>query len=157
MDSVVQPLRIIRYYHSLPVPAKKLQKLARSFYKKEHIPLCQSISVVFCSDHTIRKLNACYRRIDRATDVLSFTIGDKDLLGEIYISLQRAEIQARRYGVTYQEEVVRLFIHGFYHLLSYDHETKSESLRMSSKENAALQRYLSSWWVCCEDNGENWI
>ena len=144
MDSVLQPLRVIRHYSTLSIPVKKLQRLAGFLYKSEHIPLYQCISVVFCSDYTIRKLNACYRRINRATDVLSFTIGDDDLQGEIIISLQRAAIQARRYRVTYQEEVIRLFIHGFYHLLGYDHRTKSERFRMSLKENAALQRYLLS-------------
>lgn len=138
----MQPLRIIRHYSTLPIPVKKLQRLARILYNSERIPLYRCISVVFCSDYTIRKLNARYRRIDRATDVLSFTIGDDDLQGEIIISLQRAEVQARRYRVPYQEEVLRLFIHGFYHLLGYDHGTKSERFRMSLKENAALQRYL---------------
>lgn len=144
MDSVQYPLRIIRYYHSLPVPAKRLERLAPLLYKNEHISLSRIISVVFCSDHTIRKLNARYRHIDRATDVLSFAIGDEDLLGEIYISLQRAAIQSRRYRITYQEEVIRLFIHGFYHLLGYDHETKSDRSKMALKENTSLQKYLSS-------------
>jgi len=131
-------LHLIRHYPSLPVPVKKLQRLARLLYKSERIPLSRSISVIFCSDHTIRRLNARYRKIDRATDVLSFTIGDEDLQGEIYISLQRAAIQARRYHVTYREEVLRLFIHGFYHLLGFDHETKQDRLRMEQKEKTAL-------------------
>jgi probable rRNA maturation factor len=138
----MKPLYIIRHYPSLPVPVKKLQRIARFLYTSEHIPLSRSISVVFCSDHTIRKLNALYRHIDRITDVLSFTIGDEDLQGEIYISLQRAAIQARRYHVAYQEEVLRLFIHGYYHLLGFDHGKKSERRRMELKENTALQRYL---------------
>jgi probable rRNA maturation factor len=142
MDSVVQPLRIIRHYSTLPIPVKKLQRLAGFLYKNEHIPFSQKLSLVFCSDHTIRRLNARYRHIDLATDVLSFTIGDKDLLGEIYISLQRAEVQARRYRVTYQEEVLRLFIHGFYHLLGYDHEMKAGRMKMERKEKNIFDRYL---------------
>jgi len=106
--------------------------------------LTRSISVIFCSDHTIRRLNALYRHIDRATDVLSFTIGDQDMLGEIYISLQRAAVQARRYHVAYQEEILRLFIHGFYHLLGFDHEKKSDRQKMELKEKDALQIYRSS-------------
>ncbi|MGA2507525.1 MAG: rRNA maturation RNase YbeY [Chitinispirillaceae bacterium] len=144
MDSVLHPLRIIQHYHSMPIPARKLQRFAPTLYKREHISLSRNISVVFCSDYTIRKLNARYRHIDRPTDVLSFSMGDEDLLGEIYISLQRAAIQARRYRVPYQEEVIRLFIHGFYHLLGYDHETKSDRLKMALKEDTSFQKYLSS-------------
>jgi len=140
----MHPLHLIRHYPSLPVPVNKLQRLARLLYKSEHIPLSRSISVVFCSDHTIRKLNAHYRKVGHATDVLSFTIGDEDLLGEIYISLQRAAVQARRYHVPYQEEVVRLFVHGFYHLLGFDHETKCDRQKMERKEKDALQIYRLS-------------
>jgi len=142
MHSNPQPLDIIRCYFSLPVPVKKLQQTSRLLYKKEHVPLTQGISVVFCSDSAIRKLNARYRHIDHATDVLSFTMGDNDLLGEIYISLQRAAIQARRYRVTYQEEVVRLFIHGFYHLLGYDHKTERGYKEMEKKEKKAFTRFV---------------
>jgi|WetSurMetagenome_2_1015567.scaffolds.fasta_scaffold365083_1 probable rRNA maturation factor len=138
MRSNPQPLDIIRCKTSLPIPVKKMRQTARLLYKNENIPLTQGISVVFCSDSAIRKLNARYRHLDRATDVLSFTMGDNDLLGEIYISLQRAAVQARRYCVTYQEEVVRLFIHGFYHLLGYDHKTFQSHQEMERKENTAL-------------------
>jgi probable rRNA maturation factor len=142
MCSTTQPLEIIRRFSSLTVPVKKLQRTSRLLYKNEHIPLTRSISVVFCSDSAIRKLNARYRHIDRATDVLSFTMGDNDLLGEICISLQRAAIQARRYRVTYQEEVVRLFIHGFYHLLGYDHKTDRGCKEMEKKEKKAFERFV---------------
>lgn len=144
MDSVLHPLRIIQHYHSMPIPARKLQRLAPTLYKREHISLSRNISVVFCSDYTIRKLNARYRHIDRPTDVLSFSMGDEDLLGEIYISLQRAAIQARRYHVPYQEELIRLFIHGFYHLLGYDHKMNFDRLKMERKEKNVFDRYLSS-------------
>jgi probable rRNA maturation factor len=142
MRSTTQPLDIIRCSSSLTVPVNKLQRTSRLLYKNEHVPLTRSISVVLCSDSTIRKLNARYRHIDSATDVLSFTIGDKDLLGEIYISLQRAAIQARRYRVTYQEEVLRLFIHGFYHLLGYDHKTEREYKEMEKKEKNSFDRFV---------------
>jgi probable rRNA maturation factor len=133
-----QPLQIFRKYRTLPVATGKLQELARLLYKKEGLPFSKKISLIFCSDHTIRRLNNRYRNVDRATDVLSFTFDDSDLLGEIYISLPRAAVQARRYHVPYREEVLRLFIHGFYHLLGCDHETDNAKQRMELKEKTAF-------------------
>ena len=100
MISTPQPLEINRCPSSVPVPVNKLQRAARFLYKIERIPPARGISVVFCSDTAIRKLNVRYRHIDRATDVLSFYMGDDDMLGEIYISLLRAAVQARRFHVT---------------------------------------------------------
>lgn len=129
------PLRIFINNQSLPVPQQRLRRLALTMYKKERIPSIKTISLVFCSDHTIRKLNAGYRKIDRATDVLSFTLDDDDLLGEIYISLERVKVQARMYEISYNDEITRLFVHGFFHLLGYDHKKKQERLLMEKKES----------------------
>jgi len=139
MRSTQQPLQIIRCFSSLPVPVVKLQQISRFLYKNEHIPLTRRISVVFCSDAAIRRLNAHFRKIDQATDVLSFTFGDSDLLGEIYISLQRAAAQAKEYGMTHQEEILRLFIHGFYHLVGYDHKKDTGYKEMEKKEKRAFE------------------
>jgi probable rRNA maturation factor len=132
------PLRIIRHYRPLTIPIKRLQQIANRMYRAERLPLSQKVVVVFCSDHLIRKLNLRYRKIDRATDVLSFTMGDADFLGEIYISLQRAAVQSRRYHSTYNNEIARLFVHGFYHLLGYDHNTAPERRNMEQKEKNML-------------------
>ena len=94
------------------------------------------VNVILCSDYKIKKLNTDFRDKARPTDVLSFNYNDKDLLGEIYISLQRAAVQSKRYGSTFVEEIERLFIHGMFHLLGYDHETPTQRRRMEAKENA---------------------
>jgi probable rRNA maturation factor len=128
------PLLISRQYSRIPVSLSKLRRLALTMYKKEGVSLTHRISLVFCSDRAIRKLNACYRHIDRATDVLSFSLGDADLLGEIYISSQRAKVQAQRFQTTFNDEIIRLFIHGFFHLLGYDHHKPEERIKMEKKE-----------------------
>ncbi len=94
----------------------------------------RAVNIILCSDYKIRKLNRKYRKIDRATDVLSFPFEDDDLLGEVYISLQRAAVQARRYNVPYADEVNRLFIHGLAHLLGFDHNTEKERKKMELYE-----------------------
>jgi probable rRNA maturation factor len=128
------PLRIWKQCARFPVPWQKLSRLAGLLYKNEGIPKVRGISLVLCSDRAIRSLNAEYRAIDRATDVLSFTIGDEDLLGEIYISTERAKVQARRFGTSFDNEIMRLFVHGFFHLLGYDHKKPGDRIKMEKKE-----------------------
>ena len=111
------PLLIGMTTRSHQVPTVMLQELVHQLYRGERIPLYRKVSLIFCTNYAIRKLNARYRGIDRPTDVLSFTMGDDDLLGEIYISLQRAEVQSRRFGTGFDCEIARLFVHGFFHLL----------------------------------------
>jgi probable rRNA maturation factor len=133
-------IKIIHQYRTLPCPAKLLRETAAAVYRGENICKNEATTLILCSDYIIRKLNRRYRKIDRATDVLSFPFGDPDLLGETYISLQRAKIQAKRYGLTYNEELKRLLIHGLLHLIGYDHHKKADKEAMEAKE-----RYYSNF------------
>lgn len=91
------------------------------------------ISVYITDDEEIRKLNKTYRGKDKATDVLSFPLDENfegyRLLGDIVISQDTAERQARELGHSLKEEVKRLLIHGLVHLLGYDHEKGGEEER----------------------------
>jgi probable rRNA maturation factor len=81
-------------------------------------------TIAFVSDTKIRELNRKFRGIDKATDVLSFPTSDADEgLGDIAISVDRAERQARENHLTFDEEVAQLLLHGLLHLSGYDHET----------------------------------
>ena len=86
-----------------------------------------SATVAFVSDKTIRQLNRQFRNTDKATDVLSFPAGDEDgsNLGDIAISVDTAARQAKENGLTFDEEVAQLILHGLLHLCGYDHETDS--------------------------------
>ncbi|MGH0032003.1 MAG: rRNA maturation RNase YbeY [Myxococcota bacterium] len=99
------------------------------------------LSVALVDDATIRELNARYRGRDAATDVLSFSLVDGehaerrgDLLGDVVISLETAERQARRRRHDLEDEVVRLLIHGVLHLLGHDHERDDEARAMRAEE-----------------------
>lgn len=81
------------------------------------------VSVLFCGDRRMRGLNRRYRGKDRSTDVLAFPAGPGPLLGDIVVSVPYARRQARRRGEPSSREVDRLVVHGFLHLLGYDHET----------------------------------
>jgi probable rRNA maturation factor len=97
--------------------------------------------IAFVSDAAIRKLNRQFRGKDYATDVLSFPpqyesfeIGAESNLGEIVISLDRAQVQAKENGLTSVNEVEQLILHGLLHLCGYDHETdKGEMNRLELK------------------------
>jgi probable rRNA maturation factor len=84
-----------------------------------------SATIAFVSDRNIRKLNHQFRNIDKATDVLSFPAGDEDEtnLGDIAISVETAAAQAKDNGLTFDNEIAQLILHGLLHLSGYDHET----------------------------------
>lgn len=82
-----------------------------------------SISITFCDDRFIRRINREYRNKDKATDVLSFNLGDnKNIMGDIYISVPTAKRQAKEYNVPLKDEILRLAIHGTFHVLGYTHK-----------------------------------
>ena len=127
-------LQIIRDDRSHTIPKTRLHRLASSLYAVERINPAKQTILIFCSDTMIHRLNATYRKVDRPTDVLSFTFSEPDLLGEIYISLPRAAQQAKEYGVSLENEIKRLFVHGFFHLLGYDHEDLPDQRKMEKME-----------------------
>ncbi len=135
----INPLIIHHQYLKLPYPEERLLEIAERIYSNEKIPSGKKTNLILCSDYYIRKLNRQYRKKDRVTDVLSFEIDDIDLLGEIYISLERARVQARRFGISYDDEIIRLFIHGMFHLQGYDHQCSQECEKMESKERKYLK------------------
>ncbi|HEV8609977.1 MAG TPA: rRNA maturation RNase YbeY [Thermoanaerobaculia bacterium] len=85
----------------------------------------REVSVFFCGDRRMAGLNRRWRRKDRPTDVLAFPAGGGDggFLGDIVISVPYATRQARRRGEAPAKEIDRLLLHGYLHLLGYDHET----------------------------------
>ena len=108
------------------------------------------ISVILTDNKTIHVINRDYRSKDRPTDVISFAYREepfpqpakgKENLGDIFLSLEQAEIQRLEYGVTFAEECERLLVHSVLHLVGYDHEKskKAEKL-MRQKEDWILER-----------------
>ena len=97
------------------------------------------VSVTFVDNEEIRDLNKKFRGIDKATDVLSFPLFDYEgeseeppvdemlgMLGDIVLSLEQADVQAKEYGHSFEREVAFLTVHSMLHLLGYDHETGEE-------------------------------
>lgn len=98
------------------------------------------VSVLLVDDPTIRGLNRRWRRLDRATDVLSFPYGEGPdrVLGDVVISVPRAAEQARRFRVPLARELKRLLVHGILHLMGFDHQTAAQRREMRALEERLL-------------------
>jgi len=84
------------------------------------------LSLIIVNKSTIRKLNKKYREIDKATDILSFPLSDS--FGEIYINLDIAKIEAKKFDRSYENFIAFIFIHGLVHLKGFDHGSTMESI-----------------------------
>ena len=105
------------------------------------------LSVALVGNRQIRELNSRYRRKPEPTDVLSFALGKSfsgqaHMLGDVVISVEKAEEQAEQVGRTLKEEMDKLLIHGILHLLGYDHERSRRDERIMQALEGKLLRAL---------------
>lgn len=120
-------------------------------YKKLGLKCHPIVSVSIVDNRYIHKINKKYRGIDRPTDVISFAFLDSEnnydkilflpgpvVLGDIYISLDKAKEQALEYGHSLHRELSFLFIHGLLHLLGYDHMNKVDEEKMFKLQEEIL-------------------
>lgn len=126
-----------------------VQEIVEFVLKKEKIenPI---LNIIFTDNKKIHEINKEYRNIDRETDVISFALEDEDtlvnaseyrVLGDIYISVDKAKSQALEYGHSLKREICFLAVHGVYHLLGYDHQNKEEEKVMFQKQEEALDEF----------------
>ena len=124
-------------------------KVLDSALKKENLDNV-SFNLIIVDNEYIHELNRTYRNIDRETDVITFALEDEDsiilpnderVLGDIYISIDKAESQALEYGHSLLRELSFLAVHGFYHLLGYDHMTEDDEKVMFKKQEEVLEEY----------------
>ena len=112
------------------------------------------ISITLTNPEKIREINKKYREIDKETDVLSFTMFEKneiekmiennyeidDVLGDIIISIDKVERQAIEYGHSFERELAYMCVHGFFHLMGYDHIKEEDKIIMRAKEDEILNK-----------------
>lgn len=119
--------------------------------KLEHSKL--SITIILTNPKQIQTINKNYRGIDKATDVLSFPMFEKDeldqkikkndflqedVLGDIVISIECVAEQAKEYEHSFDREFSYMLVHGFYHLMGYDHIQEADKIKMRQKEEKIL-------------------
>ena len=112
------------------------------------------INIILTDPNNIRKTNKQYRNIDKETDVLSFPMFEKEeienlknsknlvpeVLGDIMISVERVKKQAKEYGHSFERELAYMLVHGFYHLMGYDHIEEEDKKQMREKEEIVLSK-----------------
>ena len=109
------------------------------------------VSVTLTNNTYIHQLNKQYRGIDRPTDVLSFALNeseepeiedgpDVNVLGDLIISVERAQEQAADYGHSVRREVAFLTVHGMLHLLGYDHMEEADRLEMEAEQRFVMEK-----------------
>jgi len=127
----------------------KISKLIEYALRKLHTESA-CVSINFVSRRIMQQMNRKYRGKDRVTDVLSFAVYDGSPaefigvndLGDIFICIPVIEKQAREFGVTVEEELFRMLVHGLLHLLGYDHEkSKKEEKKMFDLQEKILEDY----------------
>lgn len=130
----------IKLYNQTDVEIKEVSKLLKKVFKK--VKEKKNMSIIFVSLEQIQELNKNYRQIDKVTDVLSFPNDDPDdkTLGDIFISMDKAKEQAISYGHSFEREVGFLAVHGYLHLLGYDHHTKEDEEKMVFMQESILKR-----------------
>lgn len=133
---------------------EEVEKLLNFAAQKEVVEDNSEVSVTFVTNERIHEINREYREKDAPTDVISFAMeelgeGEIELigaelprvLGDIIISIPKAEEQAKEYGHSFIRELGFLSVHGFLHLLGYDHMEKDEEEKMFSRQKEILDDY----------------
>ena len=136
-----------------------IKKVVSKCFEKEGLENTNLyMSITLTLPEEIKEINRKYRNIDKATDVLSFPMFEKneidqivgksvkdveevekiDILGDIVISIPRVYEQAEEYGHSFERELSYMVVHGFYHLMGYDHMIEDEKKVMRQKEEVVL-------------------
>ncbi len=131
-----------------------VEKVLKKCFEEEGLIDSKLImTITFTTPEEIKKINKKYRKIDRATDVLSFPMFEKaeldekiknkdflyeDVLGDVIISIDKVKEQAEEYGHSFERELSYMLVHGFYHLMGYDHIEEEDKKIMRPKEEKIL-------------------
>ena len=132
-----------------------INKVVNECFKTEGLDkLKLYISITLTVPEVIKEANKKYRNIDKATDVLSFPMFEKeeietliknnydveDVLGDLIISIPKVKEQAIEYGHSFERELAYMVVHGFYHLMGYDHMEENDKKEMRQKEDGVLNK-----------------
>lgn len=140
-------------------PTALMQRACLAALEEEGVGVPCEVDVLFTNDEGIREVNRDQRKIDAATDVLSFPmfefvpatpVTDRALLdpetgllplGDMVISLERAEVQAEEFGHSLERELAYLAVHSVLHLLGYDHmDDGAQKAQMRAREEIILEK-----------------
>ena len=132
------------FYTTENVKAPKLEKRKTNVWIKtvadKYDKKIGEIAYIFCDDAKILEVNKTYLQHDYFTDIITFDYCEGVVLnGDIFISLDTVRTNAQEFGVTFENELHRILIHGILHLCGQEDKTPEARLEMTRKENEALQ------------------
>lgn len=144
---------ISNYPEDLKVPAEYVQNVTAAAEKVGELYGVDNgeVSITLTNNDYIHELNREYRGIDRPTDVLSFALNESEepevtggsdinVLGDLVISVERAEEQAKDFGHSVKREMAFLTVHGMLHLLGYDHMEEADRLEMEKEQRFVMEK-----------------
>jgi probable rRNA maturation factor len=100
------------------------------------------VAYIFCSDERILEVNKQYLQHDYYTDIITFDYSEGQIIsGDIFISVDTVKTNAEEFGVSFEQELNRILIHGILHLCGQDDKTPELRLEMTRKENLAIERF----------------
>lgn len=131
---------------------KTINKVVKAIAKARKLPANTELSILLVDNSYIQELNSIYRNLNSPTDVLSFAMNEcaedepdydftneLNVLGDIVISMEKAQTQSEEYGHSLERELGFLVAHGMLHLLGFDHETEAEERAMHDLQEKILQ------------------
>tara|TARA_B100000575_G_scaffold137390_1_gene109600 strand:- start:50 stop:466 length:417 start_codon:yes stop_codon:yes gene_type:complete len=116
-------------------------KIADFIFEEKRV--AKEINFIFCNDDYLQKINEKYLQHTDLTDVITFDYSqEKNLTGDVYISVERVKENASKFNTTFKSEIARVMIHGILHLIGYDDKSKIEKKGMREMENKFLKKAL---------------
>lgn len=134
---------------------KIIRKVIETCFEEEKLQNSKLyVNVILTNPKNIKEINTKFRKIEKETDVLSFPMFEKEdieifknseneieeVLGDIIVSIERVKEQAIEYGHSFERELAYMIVHGFYHLMGYDHMTEEDKSKMRPKEEKILEK-----------------
>ena len=133
---------------------KIIKKVIETCFEEENLKNSKLyVNVILTNPKNIKEINTKFRNIEKETDVLSFPMFEKEdieflknseneieeVLGDIIVSIERVKEQAIEYGHSFERELAYMIVHGFYHLMGYDHIEECDRAVMREKEENVLK------------------
>lgn len=118
--------------------ASKIDAWLKSVIKKEHWILA-GVTYIFCSDAYLYQMNVEHLQHDTYTDVITFQYNEEFVEGDIFISVERTKENAQTFGVSENQELHRVMVHGLLHLMGYKDKEPADKTLMTAKENEYLE------------------
>ncbi len=123
------------------IEREKIEKMMLKLMKKFGI-VKGELSVAFVSFSKMKELNRNLRGVDAPTDVLSYLLEEEPFLGEVIVCPEVANSQAKEIGHSFEKELALLLIHGFLHLLGYDHKSQGDLQKMEMLQKNLLEELV---------------